>query len=500
MLKNPILKKLLGETAVYGLSSVLGRMLFFLLTPLYTTVLSKQDYGQITELFAYSAFLMLFFTYRIEMSFFRFGTDEARRKDVFSTAIFSLFVTSISIATILILLVRPIADVLRYGQHPEYLVFVILILTADALCEIPFAKLRVEGRSLYFASIKLVNILSNISFNLFFLLLCPYLLAHLPHTHIFYRFVTVVYNPNFLIGYIFLSNLLAAVLTFLLLLPQYFTSQWKFDAQLWLQMMSYSLPLVVVGLAGNINEVLDRTLLKWWLPFSPAQNESLLGEYGAGYKLTMILTLFTQAFRMAAEPFFFKNAQKSDARKTYADVTKFFTVAALFGLLVTLLYLDILKNLLIAPKFWDGIAVVPVLLFANLFLGIYYNISSWYRLTDNTKIGAYISIFGAFITIICNFYWIPVYGYAGSAWATFICYGSMVLLCYLLGQRYYPVPYESFKIIAYILWAFAIYAVSAWIRPYFSQHWLMILAVNTALLLLFSVVIYGAEKKKAPNI
>ncbi len=490
-----VVKKLLGETAIYGLSSVLGRLLFFLLTPLYTTLLSKQDYGQMTELFAYAAFLMLFFTYRIEMAFFRFGVEETSRNAVFSTALSALAMSVFCMTGLLLLFIRPLAEVLQYAAYPQYLVLVALILAADALCEIPFARLRLEGKSARFAMLKLLNISINIGFNLFFLLACPYLITHLPKENIIYIFVTSFYNQDFQISYIFIANLLAALFTFIFLLPQYFAVKWTFDRRLWSKMLAYSLPLLIVGLAGNVNELLDRVLLKWYLPFSISENESLLGEYGASYKLTMILTLFTQAFRMGAEPFFFKNANKSDAKKTYADVTKFFTIAALVGLLITLLYLDIIKYM-IAPKFWAGLSVVPILLFANLFLGIYYNVSVWYRLTDRTKMGAYISILGAAVTLVCNIWWIPIFGYTGSAWATFICYGLMLVVCYWVGQRHYPVPYEANKLLIISLLAFFIYYCSVLVRPFLMPHLALVLVANSGLLALFLVATWQLALRK----
>ncbi|MBP7274002.1 MAG: polysaccharide biosynthesis C-terminal domain-containing protein [Saprospiraceae bacterium] len=470
-----VIKKLAGETAIYGLSSMLGRVLFFLLTPLYTTVLAKEEYGNVTELFAYSSFLIVLFTCRMETAYFRFGT-EGKFPSSYPTALWSVVGSAVLLGSLIIIFASQIAHFLHYDLHEIYFVFLGLILMFDALCEIPLAQLRLQQKAKKFATIRLINICINIALNLFFLLACPKSDSSL---------ITTWYDKNFGVGYILLSNFLASCITFLLLLPQYSAPIW--DKALWKKMLRFALPLVVVGMAGIINETLDRAIFKWVSPMAANANEALLGEYGAGYKLTMILTLFTQAFRMGAEPFFFRERSSNNAPDIYAKVTKYFIIIALGGLMFTLFFLDILKILLIHPKFWEGMKVVPILLYANLFLGIYYNVSVWYRLADKTNIGAIISIVGAAVTIVLNIWWIPIFGYLGCAYATLVCYFCMVLLCYFIGQKYYKIPYDWLKICAYILFSLLLYFVF----QQFGATW----QLGILLLLSFGLITYLLEFK-----
>lgn len=487
-----LLKKLAKETAVYGISSIIGRALYFMLTPLYTRVIEPELYSASVELFAYTAFFMVIFSYRMETAFFRYGNQPEDRKRSFDTGAVSLIYSSAFLTSILLFFHLPIAAVLGYASNPQYIVMLILVLFFDALCEMPYAKLRLEGKALKFAKIRLINITVNVGFNLFFLLACPFIL-HSPSLSIAHPVVEKIYNPEWAITYIFLSNLIASALQFALLLPQYRGIEWMIDKTLWKRMFLYAFPLILASMAGVVNEAFDKALLKWRLPFDLETNKSLLGEYGGVYKLTIIISLFTQAFRYSAEPFFFKNAAREDSRQIYADVTRYFTIISLLGFLVVSCYIDQFKYL-VGSDYWDALIIVPIVLMANVFLGIYYNVSIWYRLADKTLYGAYIAIGGALITIIFNWLWIPSLGYVGSAWATLLCYFSMALFCYISGRKYYHIPYPLGRLGVYFLISTILLFISREIRdwglPAFTQFLL-----QTILILSFLSCAWGMERK-----
>lgn len=457
-----LFKRLAAETAIYGISSIVGRALYFLLTPLYTRILDRSIYSETIELFAYTALVMVVFTYRMETAFFRFGAKEEERKKAFDTGALSLLISSLVFSLVLLILHQPIAGILGYAAHSEYIAILALIILFDALSEIPYAKLRLEKKALNFARIRLTNIITNIAFNLFFLLGCPYIIGNEAFNFL-HPFISAIYHPDWAIGYIFVSNLIASFVQFLLLIPQYKGMSFQTDRILWKIMFLYAAPLVVASLAGVINEVFDKALLKWRLPFDMETNKSLLGEYGAVYKLTIIISLFSQAFRYSAEPFFFRNSDRKDSKQIYADVTRYFTLFSLLGFLVIACYIDIFKYL-IGNEYWNALHIVPILLMANVFLGIYYNVSIWYRLTDQTSYGLYIGVFGAIITIVLNWVWIPEWGYTGSAWATFLCYFLMTILCYLFGRRYYNIPYPLLRLTLYLFLATGLVYISGLVR------------------------------------
>jgi len=462
-LNNPI-KRLAGQTVIYGLSSIIGRFLNYLLTPLYTFLLVEtSDYGVITEMYAYAGFFTVLFTYGMETAFFRFNESSAEKQKVFSTAQISVLISSFLLFIFMILFSGNVAGLLSSNSdttqtslsassYQSYIIWFALIFALDAITAIPFAKLRAENRPVRFAWIKLVNIGLNIGLNLYFLLAAPYLAKKMG-----------LENGNFLIpaspqvAYIFISNLIASAVTFLLLLPEMLRSEWKFDFSLWRKMIVYALPLLIVGFAGVINEMLDRVILKFLLPGTMKENMAELGIYGACYKLSILMTLFIQAYRYAAEPFFFSQSTKQNAKAVYASSMKYFVIVSCIIFLGVMLYLDIVKYFIPNEKYWEGLKVVPILLLANLFLGIYFNLSIWYKLTDKTKWGAWISIGGALITVFLNWLWIPWIGYLGSAWATLICYANMAVASYFLSMKFYPVKYNLRKIFLYISLAVLIY-------------------------------------------
>jgi O-antigen/teichoic acid export membrane protein len=448
-----LLKKLAGETALYGLSSIVGRLLnMVILVPLHTRLLkSTSDYGAVTDLYATSAFLMVILSYRMESAFFRFGTPAEDRTRTYSTGMWSILGSTTIIAVLLLAFAQPVADFLQYPQHPEYVRYFALILAFDCLAELPFARLRLEQRPRRFVAIRLSNIAVNLGMNLFWLVYCPWAAENGQ------SWVHAVWQPGLGVAYIFLSNLMASAVTLLLLLPQFRSIQLNFDRALWRRMTVYAAPLIIVSLAGIVDEMFSRAMLKYLLPGSPEENLGQVGIFGANYKLAALITLFTQAYRYAAEPFFFRHAQDKDAMRTQAEVTKWFTIAGAVGMLGILLFLDLVKYF-IGSKYHSGLHVVPILLCANLLLGVYYNFSVWYRLKDRTGLGAWISIAGAGITILLNLLLIPVWGYYGAAWVTLCCYAFMSWATWYTGKKHYPVPYPLgrmalYPIVALLLWA-----------------------------------------------
>lgn len=449
-----LIKKLAGDTAVYGLSSVLGKVLNYLLVPLYTAVFAEGDYGIVSELYAYTAFVMVILLYRMETSFFRYGAEEAGRQKVFNTALSSILLSTFLFTIAFLLLLNPFAELIKLREvHQPLLLVLIFIWVMDVICELPYARLRMEGKAWRFATIKLTNIGVNIGLNLFFLLLCPVLLEK----GIGGALLESWYDPDFGIGYVFVANLIASLTALLLLIPQWEGFQLSIDKLLWKKMFMYSAPLIIAGLAGITNEMLDRVLLKHLLPYSLEENERQLGIYAACYKLAIFMALFTQAFRYAAEPFFFQQAKNRQAPDLYAAIGKYFVIVGLFAFLLVSLYLDVFQYFLRREGYREGLAVVPILLMANLFLGLYYNLSVWYKLTDKTIMATWIGLGGALITLTLNIWWIPIFGYMGSAWATFICYGLMCVASFYIGKNHYRLPYEWTRIFAYTILAVGIF-------------------------------------------
>ena len=460
---NP-LKKLASQTAIYGLSSVVGRLLNYLLVPLYTRYFLPAEYGVVTELYAYVAFLVVMLTYGMETAFFRFSKKEESTK-VYSTTLISLLISSVVFVGLIFLNSSAISQWLGYANHPEYIQFFALIIGMDAVASISFAKLREQDKAMRFAFIRIVNIMINIGLNLYF----------------------IVYQ-EYGIAYIFIANLVASVITLLMLFPQMISSSWVFDKKLWKKMMIYALPLLIAGLAGMTNETIDRILLKHLLP-NTDMAASELGLYGAFYKLSIIMILFIQTFRFAAEPFFFAQEKEGNSRKIYADVLKYFTIIMAFIFLGVTIFYDVIKGFL-GSEYHDerGFLVVSILLLANLFLGIYYNLSIWYKLTEKTKYGAYLSIFGAIITLSLNFTLIPVLGFVGCAWATLVCYFSMTVASYYLGKRHFSVPYQVKRIALYLFGMLCIYFCI-----YFTN---LNMWINSLFLLGFIIFVYRLEKPK----
>ncbi len=490
-----LLKKLAGQTVVYGLSSIVGRLLNYLLVPIYTRIFLTSEYGVVTELYGYVGFLMVIFTYGMETSFFRYVKEKDISAMAAKTALSSLAFTSISLGTLMVLFSGGIAEAINYASHPEYIAWFALILTFDALSVIPFAHIRYKEEAIKFAGIKLTNIAINIGLNLFFLVLCPRWIESMP-------WLEQIYDPNMGVGYIFISNLVASAVTLLLLLPEILRIRFGMDLQLLRKMLVYALPLAIVGFAGIVNEMLDRVLLKYLLPYDAETNMSMLGIYGACYKLSILMTLFIQAFRYAAEPFFFAQSNRKDAKDIYAIVLKYFSVIGLAVFLLIALFLDFFKHF-IGTSYHEGLVVVPILLLANLCLGIYYNLSIWYKLTNNTMKGAAIAIGGALLTVLLNLLLIPSIGYLGSAWATLVCYASMVIVSYLWGKRHYPIAYDLLYIAQFVILALLLFGLDAYTSSRLFADTPLLLYLSKGLYLLMYLGFFGSKElisRRSPSI
>jgi O-antigen/teichoic acid export membrane protein len=406
----------------------------------------------------------------METAFFRFSEQqEKNRNTIFSTAFLSVFTLSFLFVSTTILFRQDIADLLRYPDHPEYILWFGIIISLDAVFSIPFARLRAENRPVLFATIKLAGIGLNIALVLFFVVASPWLVQeNIPFLG---HLVQSFYNPELGVGYVFIANLASSILTSVLLLPVLFRNRMSFSTGHWRYMIIYALPLLVSGLAGIINEALDKILLKYLLPEEIAMSQ--LGIYGACYRVSVLMVLFIQAFRFAAEPFFFAEYKNANAPQLYARVMNVFVITCLIIFLGIMMYMDIIQYF-IGADFREGLHIVPVLLIAHMFLGIYFNLSVWYKVTGKTHYGAMIAVTGALITIFSNILLIPVFGYTGSAWAHLICYVSMAVISWILGRKHYPVPYNMSKIFLLIISALVIYFAHAQI-PIISRplHWLL---------------------------
>lgn len=483
-----LFKSLFKQTTIYGIATVLPRMLTFLLVPLYTDNLkSASDYGVVTLVFSWLVFMNVILSYGMETSFFRFYNSENNKQKVEQTSMISIFWSSLIFLFLALLFRGDIANSSFINTDVEYVTYAIWILVLDALVVIPFSKLRAKARPKTYAFVKIANTTINILLNLFFLLYLPDLAQTNPDS-----FLDTIYVEDFQVGYIFVSNLIASLLTFLYLLPDYLRIKWQFDYVLWRKMMSYGFPILIAGIAFAINEHFDKILLEWILPQNIAKHE--VGVYGACYKLGLFMVLFATAFRLGIEPFFFSFAKNENAQKTYAEITKFFVIFGSIILLGVIVFADVLKQIMIPnPTYWEAMKVVPLIILANFFLGIYHNLSVWYKLTDRTKMGAYISIIGAIITLALNFYLIPRISYMGSAIATLVAYGSMMIISYFLGRKYYNIPYDMKKIGVYLGCSIVFSALYFY---KFRENYF----IGISLLLIFTGLIYYLERNTIKTI
>ncbi|MDP4261055.1 MAG: oligosaccharide flippase family protein [Bacteroidota bacterium] len=490
------IKKLAGQTIWYGLSSIAARFINYLLTPYLTYKFLDWQYGEMSIVYAFIPFMNVIYTYGMETAFFRFA-NKADKNNVYNSTSISLIISTVLLSFVLILLQHPLSALLQIKQHPEYLSMAAAIIGLDALTTIPFAKLRQDGRPVKFALTKVGGICINIISVYFFLSVCP-TLAKDPNS-----WVQVWYNKDWAVGYVLLANLIQNIVTLLLLLKQFLGFEWKFDKRLWKEMMIYGLPLIIAGFAGMINETFDRIMLGWWAPVTHKKSVLLavreakaqVGIYSACYKLSILITLAVQAFRMGAEPFFFKQSTEENAPRVYARVMKFFVITLCLMFLVVMLYLDLWKNFIRNPAMWKGLKVVPILLLANMFLGIYYSLSIWYKLGNKTLAGAWITLIGAIITLAINYFLIPVYSYMACAWATFACYGSMMVISYIWGQKEYKIPYAWKKLSAYIAISVLLFGLHKLLVSFISSG-IFYYASATLILGAFTLFILKIEQKE----
>lgn len=482
---NP-LKKLFKQTFIYGLATVLPRMLSFLLTPLYVVVLDSTDeYGEVSLIFAWFAIFNVILAYGMETAFFRFYHKAEHKNKVVTTALISILGSTVFFAIVAFAFQSQMAELTNIDA--KYIRYAIGILVLDALVIIPFAWLRATEKPLRYAWIKITNVVVNLGLNVFFLKILPDLVQSNPDT-----LLHGIYKPNFQISYIFISNLIASGLTLLLMGRLYLQKAYVFDKILWKKMLTYAIPVLIAGVAFTINEVFDRIMLQELL--EPALAKSEIGKYSACYKIALFMTLFATAFRMGIEPFFFSHAGTDNPQKAYAQITNYFVILGSIILLAVVVYADVLKWFIVPnADYWEAMSVVPLLILASFCLGIYHNLSVWYKVTDRTKFGAYISIVGAIITIGVNFFFIPKIGYVASAIATLAAYGCMMLLSYYFGKKYYPVPYNMRKIIFYLSLSILFSAIAFY---GFDRN----LIIGSGLLLVFLGLVYKLENDKLRNI
>ncbi|MGI9548079.1 MAG: lipopolysaccharide biosynthesis protein [Flavobacteriaceae bacterium] len=475
-----LFKKLFKHTFIYGLATVLPRMLSFLLVPLYTVLMPPGYYGEVTLIYAWIAIFNVFLAYGMETAFFRFFSKEENKEKVISTSLIALFASSLLFVVLALTFQESLSSILNI-EH-RYFKFLICILALDALVIIPFAWLRARERPTRYAFIKIFNVAVNLGLNIFFLLLLPKLAEANPES-----LLNAMYVEDYEISYILISNLIASGITLAILSRRYFQTKYEFDSQLFRKMLRYGIPVMIAGIAFTINEVFDRIMLSELLPQDIAKSE--IGKYSACYKLALFMTLFATAFRLGIEPFFFSHASSENPKKAYAQITDYFVVLGSVILLSVVVYADILKIILVKDEaYWEAMPIVPIILLASFCLGIYHNLSVWYKVTDRTKYGAFFSLTGAFITIVINYIFIPKIGYYASALATLAAYATMMLLSYIYGRKHYRIAYNIRKIVFYssvsVLFSFlSFYA--------FDRN----IIIGSVLLLVFLILVYRMEKE-----
>lgn len=473
------MKSLAKDTAIYGVSSILGKFLNWCLVPFYSYVLpSTGDYGMVTDLYNWTAVAYILLTYGMETGFFRFvNKSEEDAHKVYSTTLTSVAATSIFFIIVCLLFNSPISIAMGYGAHPEFIWMMCVIVAIDAFSAIPFAFLRYKKRPVAFASLKMVMIFSNIILNLFLLWVCPKIYAWQP------ALIDWFFVPNYGVGYAFVANFLSSIIGLLTLIP-YMWVKWIFDRALWKRMLKYSLPLLILGLAGIMNQSFDKIVFKYLFD---DQQEALkqLGIYGASFRIGVVMMMFTQAFRYAYEPFVFAKQKNVDNQKAYSDAMKYFIILSVFIFLGVMYYMDILQYL-IRGDYRVGLVIVPIVLACFIFQGVYFNLSFWYKLSEKTHWGAIIALIGSAATIAGNIIFVPIYGYVGSAWVVFVCFFLMMILSWVLGQRYYPIKYDLKSAGIYTLLGILFYLAGMFVP---IESMLLRLTYRTILLLLFAAYV-----------
>lgn len=474
------MKKLAKDTAIYGVSSILGKFLNWLLMPFYTFFLvgGPADYGIVTNLYAWTSLLLVMLTYGMETGFFRFANkNKDDERNVYGNTLISVGITSVIFIVICFLFEHPISGFLGYSTNPEFITMMGVTVAIDAFACIPFAYLRYKNRPIKFAALKMLYVVFNIILNIFFLVVCPWLLKNAPET------VNWFYNPDYGVGYVVVSNVIATIFQTLFLIPSIFVGKFNFDFKLLKQILKYSFPLLILGVAGIMNQNLDKILFPFLRTGEIGKTE--LGIYGATSKIAMVMMMFTQAFRYAYEPFIFAQHKDKNSLATYADAMKFFIIFSLLIFLGMVLYIDVFKHI-IHPDYWKGLDIVPIVLFSFIFQGIFFNLSLWYKLTDKTIYGAWFSIFGTIIIVLMNIIFVPTYSYMGCAWAAFVCYFAVMVISYYFGQKYMPIKYDLKTIGLYTGVTILLYVLSLIIKtPYAAVN----VALKSILMLSFLVLL-----------
>lgn len=486
------IKKLAGQTLWYGIPTIASRFLGYALSLVLFWLYEPASTASITQVYAVIPFLNILFTYGLETSYFRFVQNHDK-STVFNTLTSSILISTVVFTSFLLLNTHTLAAAIDFPDHPEYIRWIAWILFFDTLSVIPFAKLRQEGRPRFYAFIKVFSIIVNVLLVLFFIGICPKLYKENPsNPWLFF------YDPTIDIGYYIIANIISSILTLVLLSKELLSFRFSVNWKLWKQVMQYSYPLIIVGLGGMINEMLSRLVYTRVLDLPREEELRQLGIFGANYKLAVLITIFIQVFRMGAEPFFFNQSKEENAPRTYARVMKFFVIVCSFiwlGIVVNLpliKYIGAGKN---AALYEEGLSIVPILAMGSVFLGIYYNLSVWYKLTNKTLTGAWITLIGAVITIALNIWWIPLFGYNGSAWANFVCYAFMMVISYKLGQKHYPIPYVTKKLIAYLVIVTLLFLIHKAFVYFVSSFWLGT-AFGCLLIAIYAWFILLVEKKE----
>ena len=481
------LKSLAKDTAIYGLSSIIGRFLNWCLVPLYTQMFPASEYGVVTYVYAAVALALIILTYGMETGFFRFANHERYHDpmEVYSTGLISLGVSSTAFVVLMMAFSGPVSAALHAPDHHIYIIMMVITVALDAFTALPFSYLRYAKRPMRFAVLRLVNIAVNIGLNLFFILICPWLWENAP------GWIAWFYDPDFGIGYIFLANLVSSALNMVLLLPELTGFKWRFNAALWREMLAYSAPLLVLGVAGIMNQTLG-TLLMPMLYADKAEGITAVGIYGANYKIAIVMVMFIQAFRFAYEPFIFARAkeQGEDKLQSYRDAMRWFLIFAMVIFVAVMYYMDILRHF-IAASYFSGLKVVPILMIAELFFGIFFNLSVWYKITDRTMWGMWLSLLGLAVTVGLNVWLVPVYGYIGCAWAAFGCYGIMMLASYIAGRVHYPIGYNVPRLAFYFFTGILAWFIGELIGM--EAHPWLTMVIRTPLLLIYIAMVLRVE-------
>lgn len=491
------IKQLAGQTIWYGLSNVLAKLLNFLLTPILTYLMVSNkglaEFGDFSLVYAWIGVANIAFTYGLETGYFRFCNDKAiDERKLFNTTFGSHIISTLLFTAIIIYFSQPISNFLEIGRFPQIITITALIIGFDTLATIPFAKLRQENRPRKYAFIKVFGIVINISLVIFFVYVAPTYFSNSDN----FLFKAILSQNR--VTLLVLANLIQSLFVFVLLFAEWSRFRFHLNKKLWQKVMHYSTPMIVIGLAGMVNEVMDRQMLLSFLPHSIEENKQIVGIYSANYKISIFITMFINAFRMAAEPFFFKQKNEKGAPYVYAKVMKWFVITLCIAFLFTGLYLHLWKYM-IGSEYRVGLFIVPILLMANVFLGIYYNLSVWYKITDKMYWGIIITVIGAVITLIGNYVFIPKYEMLAGATVTMVCYGTMVVVAYVVGQKYYRIPYAWKKLTAYIVIMLLVFWLNNTIADYFSGFWLKTV-IATIFMLGFIAFIAGVEKHELKNL